>query len=354
MSDEPSNKRRKMAYKKQGYQQKPKFFLEPGIKGFLATCNFREKDCVRECYNLLNEYADQNSENDEKNVEKSPDDAIGNEKPNAEPGTRGEDDDDDVEEEDISSQLEKEIKSANRQQKTNQNRFQQVQTKVPNCIFIRTTVEDPNELGVRILRDIFETKKRKTRMLLRFMPVDAVCRSNINDIKNTAGRLFDKVFLNTDPTSFAIIVNKRFNNDVDRMGIIRELADMISFKNSLHKVDLKNAKLTVVIEIVKGLCCISILPDYFLLKKYNVSELTNIKEDTEKTDGKSDEKGTKIDGEPKAVVESHDDTGNEDGAQVDAEDEAKVVFEADSEAKVEIDSSIKSDSKSSDEIEASF
>ena len=32
--------------------------LEPGIQGFLVTCNNREKDAVRETYNILNECAD--------------------------------------------------------------------------------------------------------------------------------------------------------------------------------------------------------------------------------------------------------------------------------------------------------
>lgn len=167
----------------------------------------------------------------------------------------------------------------------------QVETKVPNCIFIKTTIDNPNELGVRIIRDIAETQKRKTRMLLRFMPVDVVCRSNVEAIKNAAGQLFDKIFLHSEPTTFAIVVNKRYNNDVDRMEIIRELAEMVAFKNSLHKVDLKNAKLTVVVEVVRGLCCLSILPDFIQLKKYNVNELTNVKDETESKESKESKEG---------------------------------------------------------------
>lgn len=32
--------------------------LASGMKGFLITCNKREKESVREAYNLFNEYAD--------------------------------------------------------------------------------------------------------------------------------------------------------------------------------------------------------------------------------------------------------------------------------------------------------
>ena len=34
------------------------FCLGPDQKGFLVTCNFREKEAIREAYQLLNEYAD--------------------------------------------------------------------------------------------------------------------------------------------------------------------------------------------------------------------------------------------------------------------------------------------------------
>ena len=33
-------------------------FLKAGMKGFICTCNGNEKQCIRESYNILNEYAD--------------------------------------------------------------------------------------------------------------------------------------------------------------------------------------------------------------------------------------------------------------------------------------------------------
>lgn len=278
MSDEPNSKRRKMNRKKAYQNQsKPKHFLEPGIRGFFATCNFGEKDCVRECYNLLNEYADQIALEQENQA------AITNEQPSTnetlnDSGTAAEDPDQE-DEEDISTLLEKEIKTINSSKQGNRYRFQQVETNVSNCLFIKTSLSNPNELGVRIVRDIAETKKRKTRMLLRFWPVDAVCRANIEDIKNAAGRLFDKVFLNTEPTTFSIAFNKRHNNSVDRMKVIQELAELVDFKSSAHKVDLKDPQITIVVEVIKGLCCISLLPNYFKLKKYNIHELTQVEKE---------------------------------------------------------------------------
>lgn len=163
MSDEPNSKRRKMdnkSYYKN--QNKPKNFLEPGICGFLATCNFREKDCVRECYNLLNDYADQQKSKVDIEGEKS------QSKPDSDTVA-----DEEEEEEDISSTLEKQIKTINTTKKIEGHRFQQIETKISNCIFIKTTVEDHYDLGVRLVRDIAETKNQKTRYLQRLFPVQA-------------------------------------------------------------------------------------------------------------------------------------------------------------------------------------
>lgn len=79
---------------------------------------------------------------------------------------------------------------------------------------------------------------------------------------------------------------------MDRMTIIQELAELIDFKNPAHKVDLKTPKITILIEVIKGLCCISLLPDYFKLKKYNIFELTQTKKEEPVDDEKHDVKST--------------------------------------------------------------
>lgn len=52
-----SNKRKPNWYSN-NYKKRRQFSFEPGMKGFLCTCNFREKDCIRDVYKLLNEYSD--------------------------------------------------------------------------------------------------------------------------------------------------------------------------------------------------------------------------------------------------------------------------------------------------------
>ena len=56
------NKRK--AKNKQWYkaQKKRKFSLCPDIKGFLCFCNFREKEAIREAYNILNQHFNEESQ----------------------------------------------------------------------------------------------------------------------------------------------------------------------------------------------------------------------------------------------------------------------------------------------------
>lgn len=52
--------------------------------------------------------------------------------------------------------------------------------------------------------------------------------------------------------------------------------------NPKNKVDLTNPELTIIVEVIKAVCCISVVKDYTLYRKYNVQEV--VKEDTPKLD----------------------------------------------------------------------
>lgn len=45
-------------------------------------------------------------------------------------------------------------------------------------------------------------------------------------------------------------------------------------KNLLHKADLKQPQLVILIEVIRNICCLSVVPDYYSLKKYNLLEIS--------------------------------------------------------------------------------
>ncbi|KAG5680594.1 hypothetical protein PVAND_010090 [Polypedilum vanderplanki] len=268
------NKKAKSFFAKQNHN---KNFLKIGDKGFLVTYNFKEKESVREIYKLLNEYY-QDQHNAEKNEET--------------PKNKEGSDDEEEEEEDITKQLNAEIDKAKQETKEKSNLFQALETGTNSCVFIKTTIEDYRNLCFKIVKDLFDTKVKKTRFTNRFIPVDRVCRANITDIVNNAGELFDLHFLKESST-FAINFNRRCNNDIIRDDVIKELAALVTQKNIKNKVNLKFPEKTILVEIIKGLCLISIIPDYIKLRKYNLNEICAI----EKTNQTNSESTNNISGE---------------------------------------------------------
>ncbi|XP_026751483.1 THUMP domain-containing protein 1 homolog [Galleria mellonella] len=263
-----TRKKKKFYFRK----RRNKYFLEPGFRGFFCTCNFREKDCVKEVYNLLNEYASK----------LYPD--LKSEEAQAPVATASEDrsDSESEDETDIGDLLKREVESMKKdsQRSLKHKRFQVVETGASNCIFIKTNLPSPEELTGAIIKDLYSTKLQKTRHVLRLLPIMATCKANLPDIMECAGKLFDNYFLK-EPSTFAVIFNKRFNSSVSRDLIIKELAEMVVLKNGDNKADLKNPSLCIIVEIIKGICLLSIVENYYMYKKYNLHELTKDESNSE-------------------------------------------------------------------------
>jgi len=49
--------------------------------------------------------------------------------------------------------------------------------------------------------------------------------------------------------------------------------------NPENKVDLNNPQYTIVVEIIKNVCCLSVVRDYVLFRKYNLQEVVKSNKD---------------------------------------------------------------------------
>ncbi|XP_011311192.1 THUMP domain-containing protein 1 homolog [Fopius arisanus] len=252
-----------------GCQKKSKqLYIDVGMTGFLCTCNFKEKECIRDAYRLLESFCSEKNSVPEK------------------PETV----DENVEDEDISDALNKEIQALSAQgKKPNEKNFQYIDTGVKNVIFMRSTLADPLELATRIIHHLDETKEPRSRFILRLIPVLGICKANIEDIKAKANDLIDKYFVQ-EPKTFAIVFNRHYNNSVQRNDVIEALAALIAEKNPGNKADLKNPEIALVVEIIRGHCLLSIAPEYFKYRKYNLTEICVVKEEGEKVKNETEAK----------------------------------------------------------------
>ncbi|XP_038619445.1 THUMP domain-containing protein 1 [Tachyglossus aculeatus] len=228
--------------------------LEPGLQGILITCNMNERKCVEEAYSLLNEYGDL-LYGPEKFTDKD-------DKP---PGSE--------EDDDMEAALKKEVSEIRASNEMKLRRFQSVESGANNVVFIRTLGIEPEKLVHHILQDMYTTKKKKTRVILRMLPISGTCRAFLEDMKKYAETFLEPWFKVPNKGTFQITYKARNNNHLNREEVIQELAGIVCNLNPENKVDLSNPQYTVIVEIIKSVCCLSVVKDYMLFRKYNLQEV---------------------------------------------------------------------------------
>lgn len=227
-------------------QKRPKrSVLDLNMRGFLCSCNNREKDCIYESYNLLNRYAD------------------------ALYGSVEEKQSDDVD-------LKREIEALKAE---SQRRFQVVNSGAKNILFIRTTLENPVELAEKIMGDVKRTKQQQSRFLIRLVPIETTCKAYVKDIEKAIEPLLEKYF-RSQPRTFGIVFNHRNNNSISRDAVIEVIAKKVTGIRLDHKVNLKEAELSIVVEVIKGIALLAVVPDFIKYKKYNLLALSSKTSDT--------------------------------------------------------------------------
>ncbi|XP_013032491.3 THUMP domain-containing protein 1 [Anser cygnoides] len=231
--------------------------LEAGMRGILITCNMNERKCVGEAYSLLGEYGDllygpeQFSDPEERLS-----------------GSEREEDEDDVE-----AALKKEVDQIRTSTEQKLRRFQSVESGANNVVFIRTRGIEPENLVHHILKDMHATKKKKTRVILRMLPISGTCKAFMEDMKKYTETFFEPWFKAPNKGTFQIVYKARNNSHMSREEVIKELAGIVGSLNPENKVDLNNPQYTVVVEIIKNVCCLSVVRDYVLFRKYNLQEV---------------------------------------------------------------------------------
>ncbi|KAL1774571.1 THUMP domain-containing protein 1 [Sigmodon hispidus] len=237
--------------------------LEPGLQGILITCNMNERKCVEEAYSLLNEYGD-DMYGPEKFVDKE-------QQPS---GSEGEDDD-------VEAALKKEVGDIKASTEMRLRRFQSMESGANNVVFIRTLGIEPEKLVHHILQDMYKTKKKKTRVILRMLPISGTCKAFLEDMKKYAETFLEPWFKAPNKGTFQIVYKSRNNSHMNREEVIKELAGIVGSLNSENKVDLTNPEYTVVVEIIKAVCCLSVVKDYVLFRKYNLQEVVKSAKDSQ-------------------------------------------------------------------------
>ncbi|TKS68561.1 THUMP domain-containing protein 1 [Collichthys lucidus] len=239
--------------------------LEVGMQGILITCNMNERKCTAEAFNLLNEYADK---------------LYGPEKLQDNNGSSS--DEEEADEEDVDVALKKEVAQLQTSGAKQERRFQALDSGANNVIFIKTQNLESDKLVHHILSDLHSSKKKKSRVILRMLPVTGTCKAFQDDMVKYLTTFLEPWFKTPNCATYQIAFKARNSSHNKRDEIIKSIAGLVGKLNPKNKVDLTNPELTVIVEVIKAVCCISVVKDYTLYRKYNVQEV--VKEDVPKPD----------------------------------------------------------------------
>ncbi|KAM9454272.1 THUMP domain-containing protein 1 [Clarias gariepinus] len=226
--------------------------LEAGMQGILITCNMNERRCTAEAYSLLNEYADQLYGPEQLTDTKDS-------------GSSSEDD--------VEAALQKEVKQFHSSTERQQRRFTAVESGANNVLFIRTHNIDPAQLVHSILQDLYSTRRLKSRVILRMLPVCGSCKAFPEDMLKFLNSFLQPWFLSPNQASYQICFKARNNNNSKRDDIIKSIAGLVNQLNPNNKVDLTDPELSIIIEVIKSVCCVSVIRDYKRFRKYNLQEV---------------------------------------------------------------------------------
>ncbi|KAJ0033130.1 hypothetical protein NQD34_000237 [Periophthalmus magnuspinnatus] len=243
--------------------------LEVGMQGVLITCNMNERKCTSEAFNLLSEYADV---------------LYGPEKLQS---TEGSSEEEEEEDEDVEAALKREVEQLKGAQVKQQRRFQALESGANNVIFIKTHNLESDKLVHHILSDLHTTKKKKSRVILRMLPVTGTCKAFQEDMLKFLSTFLEPWFKTPNATSYQIVFKARNSSHNKREDIIKAIAGLVGKLNPKNKVDLTSPELTIIVEVIKAVCCVSVVRDYTLFRKYNVQEV--VKEDTAKPEETKEE-----------------------------------------------------------------
>ncbi|EFA81959.1 hypothetical protein PPL_05193 [Heterostelium album PN500] len=252
--------------KSQYWSKKPKHELSLKLnqQGCLYTFGQgRENQATKDLFNLLNQYTVELEE-------KSTNDNNNNKSTENENKTNN-----------FMNDFEKELAMAREEGKNNKKGKSKLFEKLELCCegiaFVgfneeATSKYNVKDILVKLFNDMETEKSTKSKFITRIIPIQKTCI--FTNLQEHIKTLIDKE-LNSlkESKKYKIEFRSRYNTVVEKDKEIMAIAEMV---NDIHKVDLENPEYTIIVEIIKQFCAISIVSDFMRYKKYNLANIAGL------------------------------------------------------------------------------
>lgn len=178
---------------------------------------------------------------------------------------------------DLEAQFEADVKELQGAQHAKKPVAKLVSTGASSFLFVKTHLKvDPVALVDDLMRDIHEDRVGKTRYVLRMHPASCVCSATLDSIVSATLELLSNFERpSSSEATFAVAPRIRFNGSFTSKELIDAVAEAVfgfGKSNGLHlKVDLGAPDLTVVLEVFKNVCGVSVVKNYQRYNRFSTS-----------------------------------------------------------------------------------
>ncbi|KAI8927892.1 hypothetical protein BC831DRAFT_450900 [Entophlyctis helioformis] len=121
------------------------------------------------------------------------------------------------------------------------------------------------------------------RYTSRVIPLTDTCFANPTDMIALAKRIVAPTFESATPFTYAIVSKARNNDRLKTADIIQIIGEALPPAHP-HTVDLVNPDIVIIVEVLRSICGMSVVRDYYRLRKFNLENL----------DGATTELGVKL------------------------------------------------------------
>jgi tRNA acetyltransferase TAN1 len=340
------SKRDKKKYYSKNFtiNNKRKEELSETMTGVLITTDKnKEKNAVRDAYNILNDmveklYPGLSSKVKEIEVKKTKAHNEAEIVEMAEKKQKISEDSSIVKKVNVTDALEDELKNL-RNNKAKM--FFNFETNCKGVVFIKVEKNYRNDIDIKdvvlnIINQIKETKDQVSRSISRFIPAEIAMKARMEIFTEQAPKVLDKYFKTDDEKrrSWKLEFKSRNNNSIKKDEYLEFLLQYIS--RDKFCVDYKNPDYTILIEITNDLLILAVLEKYTENKCYNLLTLSKneeeLKMEREKLMNKQREReleklneNKKTQEEVKVEIEKVEEIVNEEIAEDDEESDINII-----------------------------
>ena len=157
-------------------------------------------------------------------------------------------------------------------------KFSSMQTGCGGNIFIKfeDVSLDPLELADRIFDQAIASAAHSHTSaaphVIRLLPVQMTCVANVDEIAKAATAL--AWALCGSEGSYSVQWKRRCNSSIDKMSVIDAVAGLVPKVAPKATVSLKSPDAAILVDVIKNVSCVSVLPKWRQNREYNLRECT--------------------------------------------------------------------------------